>query len=160
MATINTRISGTVFTIEAPYVEGHVLSAIEAGALNTHRALLIGHALRDEIKELRGAGTSEEALINRVAEFDADFTFSEKATRQPVNPIEEEAYELARTMIKRKLRSEGRNIKSVDKKLFEAAVEKVATMPAVIELAKKNIAERESRTGPDLSFLSLPTANA
>jgi hypothetical protein len=158
-------INGLSFDILQPYEAGHVLTAIEARVLNQTRAENIGNNVRARIKEMQEGDpaasppvpASTEAEIRAyVTEFDTDYVFKTagEGSRTSRDPYETEARKLARDLLREKLAEDGRKLTAAPagndndgnpwtddswKEYIDLKVDEVASMPAVLAAAKKNV---------------------
>jgi hypothetical protein len=153
MKTIS--ISGEIFEVSAPYVAGHVLNEAEAKALNQTRAENIGNNFRADVKsalaaDLAAGNTAKlDALRKELDKYDAEYAFSMTTAREPVDPIEAEAYKLAKEVVRKRIaESKGLTVKKYlaidgNQAKYDAAVEKVMTQEDTLKLAKKRVADKK-----------------
>lgn len=155
METKTKTIEGKNFEISQPYVEGHVVTAIEARVLNQTRSENIGNNVRKALKEAIEAGKSDSELIDLVAAVDAEYAFTAAGTRAAakLDPIEREARKIAREQVRNHLAQDGRKLtvapdgvtqEEWDEKI-EAEIDRVAAMEVIIEAAKKEVQARQKR---------------
>jgi len=148
-------IEGRNFEISQPYVEGHVLSAIEARVLNQTRAENIGNNVRAKLKEAIDVGKSDDELAAMVAEVDANYVFTAAGTRAAakLDPVEREARKIAREQLRSYLALTGRKIgvppegeteESWEEKV-EAELDRVAALDNVVEAARKEVDAKRKR---------------
>lgn len=113
------QIQGITFEVSAPYAEGHICTAIEAGNLNQSYT----EALRNNFsKTVKAAFNGQPAVSPEVAaELQAKFaayveSYSFKGKRiskAPLDPVEYEAAKLARAAITEALKKKGANVKDL-----------------------------------------------
>jgi hypothetical protein len=150
MATKTISIAGQPFELTAPYVAGQTINDAEAKTLNQTRCENIGNNFRKDVKaavESNDAAKLQE-VINAVAAYDKTYTFSMTTAREPVDPVESEAFKIAREVVKDRIA--GLGFKSVKDYIadparaekYEAAVEKVAVQPDTLKLAKQRVAAK------------------
>lgn len=148
-------IAGEAFQVSAPYVEGHVLSPVEAKVLNQVRAENIGNNFREAVKEAiakREAGDTAawDGLQAAFAEYDTSYTFSTPGTgggARKLDPVEREAKSLAEAYVREDLRKKGRTMKAVPdgmteeqwKEKLEATIEKLMGSDTILKLAKERV---------------------
>lgn len=157
-------IDGETFEITAPYEAGHVLNEAEAKVLNQTRSENIGNNVRARIKELKAAGKLDEAAAH-VASVDAEYVFTlsnigEGARK--LDPIEREARNIARDIVKAHLAKTGRKITAVPDgetkdswaEKIEGQIEKLVTRADVVKLAKDNVGKRQKVIDAGLEDLS------
>ncbi len=155
-ATQTVTIQSESFTISAPYVEGHVLTPIEARVLNQTRCENICNSQRKTIKASKEEGTFDlKAARKAVADYDAVYSFATggPAVRRTLDPIQKEARAIARNLLSTKLREQGKKMKDQDKDKLASAIEQWAEHPKVIAAATKVVKERE-----ELANISLDAA--
>lgn len=162
-------IDGESFTITQPYSEGHICTAAEAKALNQVRSENIGNNLRSAIKEARDkrdAGDTKDwdGLADLVAKYDSEYTFAMGGGgggARKMDPIEREAYTLAKEYIKGHLAETGRKINVTPegmtddewKEKVEANIERVAGSDEILKLAKKRVGEKQKIHGSLASLI-------
>ena len=145
-------VQGVEFDATLPYAEGHVLTGPEARALNQTRLENLRNNFAPIVKLSKegGEGAIPEAdLPAKFAEYEAAYSFSNPGTgaRQTLDPIEREARNIARDIIKAGLAEKGRTWNQVPdgstKEEWEAKrdaeVERVAAIESVVKLARKNV---------------------
>ncbi len=154
--TQTVTIQSESFTISAPYMEGHTLTAVEARVLNQTRCENVCNNQRKAIKEAKEDGTFDlKAAKKSVADYDAAYSFATggPAVRRTLDPIQKEARAIARSLIASKLKDQGKKMKDQDKAKLATAVDQWAEHPKVIAAATKVVKERE-----DLANISLDAA--
>lgn len=159
----NTReitCQGVVFTVTAPYKEGHVVNAAEAHSLNQTRAENIRNNLAGRVKkaqkelpegqtELPAETLTELAAIAEA--YDSEYEFSMASAgggARPKDPIEQEAVRLAKAAVAGKLREKGTTVKAYceqegGKERYDNAVATTAASDAFRKAAKKAVADRD-----------------
>lgn len=151
-------ILGLSFEIAAPYSEGNVINAAEAKTLNQTRKENISNALRKQIDGLKSTSTAEDGTevsaftdeakakaAELVAAYDSTYTFSLGASgtaRTPVDPVEKEAFAIARLKVNEAIQKKGGKVKDYDKDAYNAKVAEVAAMEKVVAEAKRRVASR------------------
>lgn len=141
-------IAGQAVELTAPYAANQTINDAEAKTLNQTRCENIGNNFRKAMKE---AGDSPEALAKVVAEikaYDSTYTFSMTTSREPVDPIENEANKIAKEVVKDRI--QGLGFKSVKDYIadatraakYETAVEKVAVQADTLKLAKQRVSAK------------------
>lgn len=149
-------INGVAFQVAQPYAAGHTLTEVEAKVLNQVRSENIGNNLRSQVKAAQEAGKSEDELKALVAAYDAEYTFTTvgESTRVVLDPIEREARNIAKDIIKEKLAGLGRKLNTIPEghtkeswaEKLEENISKVAAQDAVLKAAKKAVDEKKKRT--------------
>ena len=157
-------IAGEVFVVSAPYAEGHLLTAAEAKVLNQTRAENIGNNFRKAVKDaLAVEGGDLTKVRDELITYDAEYQFTLTNTaRSPVDPIEAEAFAIARENVRAKIQAKGefKTIKAYvavegNQAKYDAAVEKVATQPAVLAEAKKRVAAKNKAKDIEIGDIEL-----
>jgi len=142
-------ISGQNFEISTPYAEGQTLTAIEAKVLNQTRAENIGNNFRKQVTEAVGKGDLSQVTA-AIAEYDGAYTFSAGGiARTPIDPIEAEAFRIAKTVVKGKIQEKFQlSVKAYceiagNQEKYDAAVDKTAHQEDTLKLAKKAVADKK-----------------
>ena len=155
----NITIAGTSFTVDQPYDEGHTVNAAEAKALNQTRKEAIANNLRSQITSIKkeDGATDEEGNLTGdalqraeqiVADYNREYAISLTNTGgSRKDPVEKEAYALAKNAIHAKIKESGKSPKDVDQEALAAKIEEVATSDKVMAMAKKRVKERQSIAG-------------
>lgn len=161
-------INGLSFEISQPYVEGHVLTALEARVLNQTRSENIGNNVRAKIKEMLepedGSAPAPEADIQAyVSEFDAAYEFktASEGGRTSRDPYETEARKIARELLKEHLASTGRKLTVAPegltddewKEKVDTEVDRIASTDGVLAAAKKNVDAKKKQSSSLLESL-------
>jgi len=159
METQTITIQGINFTSPRPYLEGHVITAGEANALNQVLAENLRNNFAAKIKKIvegnaekQKKGEQLDALPTQ-ADFDkyvAEYKFGERAVggaREVLDPIEREARNMARTAITEALKKKGTKVKDLAEgkleELIKGALEK---HPKFREQAKAIVEARKAAT--------------
>lgn len=143
-------IGGENFEVSTPYAEGHTISAVEAKVLNQTRAENIGNNFRKAVTEAKEKGDLA-SVTAAIAEYDSVYTFSVGGgtARTPIDPIEAEAYRIAKTVLKGKIQEKyGISIKAYleiagNQDKYDVALEKTAHQDDTLKLAKKAVADKK-----------------
>lgn len=154
MSQKTVKIAGALFTLTAPYAEGHPLTAAEAKALNQVRAENIGNNARKKIEEMKGEGDWTDATLQTAAEhvasIDASYVFNLTnigGGKKSADPVEAEAMKIAKERVAAALKNAGKTLKDVDKDKLAAKVAEVAAREDVMKLARKRVEERAKAAG-------------
>lgn len=164
-------IQGYDFTIPAPYGEGHTLTANEASALNQLYAENIRNNSAARIKAAKAAaeeagaefsldtamvGEGEDAVTLRAAieDYAATYEFGARrtSTKEPVDPIQREAFRIAKEVVSAKLASKGVKQKDLGEGVYDQYVQSVVGQEKVQKLAAKRVADREKLQGEDFDL--------
>jgi hypothetical protein len=156
-------IAGKEHTVYAPYAEGHVLTPNEAASLNQTYAENIRNNQAKAVKAHVVAGsydpTATQAAID---DYMSKYEFGARVSSGPRegggDPVMARAVELAREVVRRKIREAGGNPKDyAAKEITERAKKAVETNPKFKEMAATQL-QQESKLGDDTSGLdSAPT---
>jgi len=150
-------IAGESFQIPQPYAEGHVLTAGEASQLNQVYAENIRNNLAAKVKELKEAGTFDaESFQETVDEYCAAYQMGVRTGGggRTSDPVQAEALEIARTLVRNAIKAKGIQISSVPAaKITELAKAAIASNPKILETAKARVAEAQSLASIDLANL-------
>lgn len=166
MNTQPVMIQGTIFTIAAPYAEGHALNANEAAALNQLRAENIRNNFAARMKK---ALDEKEAPLGQpdLDAYDAVYQFGVRgASKVPADPIEKEAWKLAETAVKAALAARNVKLKELPEgKLDELVEQTLEKRPHFREQAAAVVAARKAAVAGagdavDLGTIGAPTAQA
>ncbi len=156
--TKDITIQGVMVNLSLPYTEGHTITAAEASALNQTRAENIGNNARRKIKEmLEAEGATPESVAKAaqklVSEYDKEyvFTLASVGGSARLDPLTKECRAIARNYIGAKLKEMGvTQAAYLEKNGPDAIKEKIielAEQPAVVEAAKKALAEKDKIAG-------------
>lgn len=142
-------INGQQFEITEPYVEGHVVTAIEARVLNQTRSENIGNNTRAKIKEMQDENKSEQEIADYVSSVDTNYVFTAAgvSSSRKLDPVEREAVKIARELLKAHLATSGRKLTVTPEGMTDeewedkvtAEVERIAALDEVVKAAKKNV---------------------
>jgi hypothetical protein len=145
-------IDGESFTISQPYDEGHVCNAAEAKTLNQVRSENIGNNFREKVKKAKEDGTLS-AVAEEIAKYDAEyiFTVSNGGTKISRDPVEREAFAIAKEQLANHLAKTGRKLRVAPEgrtkedwaEAVASEVERIAGLPEVVAEAKKRVKSKE-----------------
>lgn len=141
-------IAGQAFEVSAPYAAGHTLTEAEAKVLNQTRAENIGNNFRVQVKKAIEDGKLDDVKA-AIAEYDAKYEFSMTVARTPIDPVEAEAFRIAKEYVKGKITEKyGVTLKKYfetegNEAKYEAAVEKTAMQEETLKEAKKRVAAKK-----------------
>jgi hypothetical protein len=164
-------IAGAEYTLPSPeetgIVAGFVLDEAAAKHLYQTRNERIRNNIAPTIRKMKEKGTSATEIAEYVMQYARDYKFSMlgrgSAGKAPNEALETEQYAIARDYIKQYLAEQGRKPTDIpdgmssdewDAKLHEN-VERVASNPDTIKLAKKRLAERQRTASTLLSGVAL-----
>lgn len=156
------------FVCSMPYDAGHQINEAEARVLNQTRRENLGNNFRKLVsayKEGADDALTLEELQKKFAEADAGyvFTLANASASRKFTPIEREARNIARGLIRQELDKEGRKIGDVPEGFtqdewddaIEAQVDEFANLPEVVAIATETVNARSKTAGIQLGALSL-----
>jgi hypothetical protein len=172
-------IQGYDFTIPAPYGEGHTLTANEASALNQLYAENVRNNSASRIKAAKEAaekagtefsldtsmvGEGDDAVTLRasIEEYAANYEFGARrtSTKEPVDPVQREAFRIAKEVVSKQLSDKGIKQKDLADGVYDSHVESVSKLDKVQRLAAKRVKEREGLLGEDFDLGDIATKEA
>lgn len=123
-------IQGEVFSVPQPYGEGHTLTANEAAALNQVLAENLRNNFASRVAKAKEAADpkpnaegvvaaavpfNKDGLQTELDAYAAEYKFGERrAARAPVDPVEAEAFNLAKEAILARLKDKGKKLKDIN----------------------------------------------
>ncbi len=154
----NITIAGASFEISEPYVEGHVISAIEATRLNQLRGENIANNMRKGVKAAVASDNVDE-MRREIVEYDNVYVFTAVSAggRRTMDPVERECRAIARESIRKSLADESppRKLKDIDDEKLEAAIADISEREVVVKLAKKRVAEKQKLVETSMEGIDL-----
>lgn len=135
------------------FIEGHVCTAVEAKNLYQTWCEGVGNNMRASVKKMKEEGKQLADIIQAVAEYAGKYTFATPGVGRTVrDPVEREAYKIAKDRIVQHLAETGRKINVTPNDMtddewaakIEANMDKVASHPDTLKIAKKRVAERQT----------------
>lgn len=152
------QIAGVNFEAPFKYAAGHVLTEVEAKALNQTRFENLRNNFASTVKasvEGKEGAVAQADLPAKFAEYEAAYDFATPGTggvSRTLDPIEKEARALAVELVKQALKAKGRTYtapkeatdeeKAAYRAQIDAKVEDIASRDEVVAQAKKNVAAR------------------
>lgn len=162
-APATVTIQGLVFALPPqPYAEGHVLTALEAGALNQTWAENLRNNFASQVKKIIGETPRElseneiSALTAKFTEYAASYQFSVRATRTPTDPVGAEAYKLAKAAVMAALKSKLIDTKTLPEgKMDELVKSLLAKKSEFTEEAQRRVVAAKAAASDVLSQLGI-----
>ena len=154
-------IAKHVFTIPQPFVAGHVLTEGEAKALNQTFAENIrnnmANAVATAYSDKPTDELSPETIVDYVTKYaeSYQFTVGSVGSKRVTDPLEVECRRIARTLLADALKTKGLTLAKVPEEAREAKISEIASRPAVVTQAKKNIESRKRMAESVLDGLDL-----
>jgi len=143
-ATRKITISEKSFNVPTPFSEGHKCTAGEASALNQTLGENVRNNMAKAVKVAVEKGEFDQAKAQAaIDEHVKNYEFGQRRA-STVDPVEKEALDIARDLIKDGLRKENVKLSSVSTaEMTKRAREVVTANPKITEVAKKRVAERD-----------------
>lgn len=147
-------------------VAGMTLDAAAAKHLFQTRCENVRNNLASLVKKMKEDGKPHEEIQAKVSDYATNYTFSmpgQGGGTRITDPVEKEQYAIARAYIKEHLAAKGRKTSDVPDGMTEEEwqtklddnIEKVATHPDTVKLAKKRVAERQKTAQSALEAVDL-----
>lgn len=148
-----------------PYAEGHTLTAGEASAMNQLFHENLRNNFGAKLKGLKERGetpTAEKAQEDFTA-YAAEYEFGVRkaggGAAAPSDPVEREALNLAKGIVRQALTSQGYKLKDVGIETIERlAGDLLKSQPKILEEAQRRVDAAKSVGAAALAGLSLPVA--
>lgn len=157
-------IQGKAFAIPKPFAEGHVCTTSESGVLNQILAENTRNNWASRIKKDVEEGTFDQTKIQaEIDEYLENYEFGVRRGRGPSDPVEREALNIAKDIVKTAIRENGYKLADIDvSRINELAEEAVETNPDIMKEAKRRVKQRtELGIGElDLSSVGKDVADA
>ena len=153
-------IQGKSFQIPRPFSESHVCTSSEAGVLNQILAENTRNNWGDRVKKAVADESFDQAKMQaEIDEYLENYDFGVRRGRGPTDPIEREALNMAKDIVKNALREKGFKLADVDTDdINRLAEEAVAANPDITKEAKRRVDQR-AKLG-DLGDLNLDSVAA
>lgn len=149
-------IAGVVFEAPERFKEGHVLTAVEAAALNQTYYENLANNWAPKVKKLKKNGDTIpeemlEAHRQEFATYATEYTFRGKAlSRTPTDPIGALAVKLAREKINEKLREKGIKKDDLPEGRYDELVNELALTNEAIRAEAKRRLEAMNAVSTDI----------
>jgi hypothetical protein len=145
--------NGTRYLVRAPYVAGHVLTALEADALNGLR----GENLRNNLTAKNKAlATKEDRVLTQdeVSAYDEKYQFAVRGTRNVIHidPVTAEQRKMILAALKTQARENGMKLSGVDKGLLEQTVRGAIERGVARKEAEAIVAMRDGLKGVSINL--------
>lgn len=153
----NITIAGLTFSVPEPFSEGHVLDANEAGVLNqtyaenirNNQAAMVAEAKEKAEKE--GGSVDLAALQSAIDDYTANYQFGQRRGGASGDPVEREALNQAREIVRQKIREKGGKLsdyKAAD--ITAKAQEVLGKYPQIREKARITV-EAQQKAASELA---------
>jgi hypothetical protein len=146
---------GVNVSVEQPYTEGHVLSAIEAEKLNHVLADNIRTSIIAKLKRLAEAGEIDAASASEEFQHYADsYSFVVRSPKASADPIAKEANKIAKEQVFAAIRRKGGNPSDYSAEQIAEYVAKVIShKPEIMEEATRRVNSSRQLAGELLDDL-------
>lgn len=137
-------IQGKAFQIPKPFNDGHVCTSSEAGVLNQILAENTRNNWASRIKKDLEEGTFDQTKIQaEIDEYLENYEFGVRRGRGPSDPVEREALNMAKDIVKVALRENNHKLSDVAAEdINRLAEEAVAANPDITKEAKRRVDQR------------------
>lgn len=156
-------IQDHAFQIPKPFNEGHSCTASEAGVLNQTLAENVRNNLAKRVKESVDKGEFDHAAMQaEIDQYIEEYEFGQRRGRGPTDPVEREALNIAKEIVKNALRHQGIKLADVDTAdLNDLAAQTVEANEAITKEAASRVKKRNEIGNvslPDLTSIGQPSA--
>lgn len=137
-------IQSKTFNIPRPFAEGHACTASEAGVLNQTLAENIRNNFAANVKKAVEDESFDQAKMQgELDEYLESYDFGVRKGRGPADPVEREALNIAKDIVKNALREKGHKLADVATEDINRLAEKlVAEQPEITKEAKRRVDQR------------------
>lgn len=142
------KVQGEMLTIIKPFAEGHVCTAAEAGVLNQVLAENTRNNWADRVKKALEEGNFDKgAMQAEIDEYLESYDFGVRRGRGPSDPVEREALNMAKDLIRGALRKKGFKIADISTdEINRLADEALVKNPEIAKEAKRRVDNRRNLT--------------
>jgi len=145
IGTKNVTMHKTEVQVPIFYQQGHTLNEHEAEALNAHFVDAVRGRVGGKIKQLVENGASSDEIKKTVEQAAREFEFGQSSAGRPSDPVETEAMNISRGIVRDQLKAKGYNLSEVkDRKITELAKQVLQKNPKIREQARQNVEQRAS----------------
>lgn len=147
-------IAGVVFTLNAPYDEGHECTPGEASQLNQVRHENIRNNFAKRVaKAVEEAGSATlvnvEAIQTELDQYDAGYSMGIRSrgtgVSRTTDPVLREARSIAKDALANALRAKGRKISDLAPELLKTKIDEILSRhPEFTEKARERVAEKQA----------------
>ena len=159
--TQSVTIQATSFSVPKPFAEGHACTSSEAGVLNQTLAENTRNNWNERVKKSLEEATEDKPfdLVKMQAEIDEyleSYDFGVRRGRGPTDPVEREALNIGKEIVKKALREKNFKVADIDtSEITRLAEEVVAKNPDITKEAKRRVDQRNKLTVGDLDVSSI-----
>lgn len=146
---------GVAVTVDQPYAEGHILTALEADKLNHVYADSIRSAIVNKLKRLvENAGFDADEASAEFQTYADSYSFTVRAPKAGADPIVKEANKLAKEQVFAAIRKKGGDPKDYSAEQISEYIAKVLQhKPEIHEEAARRVKSTQALAGDVLSDL-------
>lgn len=155
-------IQAKSFEIPKPFAEGHVCTSSDAGVLNQTVAENTRNNFADRVKKAVEAAQSEgiefdlKKMQAEIDEYLETYEFGVRRGRGPADPVEREALNIAKDIVRKAIREKGMKLGDIDvENINKLAEQVVAENPEVSKEAKRRVDQRNKMTAGELDLSSV-----
>ena len=154
-------IQGQTFAIPKPFLEGHACTGPDAGVLNQTLAENTRNNWSDRVKKALEEATDEAPFDTHKMQAEIDeylegYDFGVRRGRGPADPIEREALNIAKDIVKNALREKGFKLADIDTEdINRLADECVAANPDITKEAKRRVEQRGKIAATEMDLSSV-----
>lgn len=146
--TDSLTIKGETFTVPQPYKEGHQCSTNEAAALNQLLKENVRNNLATNLQKQKDADAFDHAEFQKSLDaYVAEYEFGQRrggGGGRTSDPVEKEAKQIARDLVKKKLQEQGHKLADIpNKEINRLADQAVEQYPQIRERAKATVEARQ-----------------
>ncbi len=151
------NIQGKAFQIPKPFAEGHACSSSEAGVLNQILAENTRNNWATRVKKEVEEGTFDQAKMQaEIDEYLENYDFGVRRGRGPSDPIEREALNMAKEIVRNALREKGYKLGDVAAEdINRLAEEAITSNPDITKEAKRRVDHRSKLGVGELDLSSV-----
>jgi len=145
------------FDIPRPFNEGYVCTASDASVLNQTLAENTRNNWADRVKKEVEAETFNQAKMQaEIDEYLEGYEFGVRRGRGPSDPVEREALNIAKEIVKKAIREKGFKLGDIETEDINRLAEQViADSPDVTKEAKRRVEQRSKLTAGELDLSSV-----
>ncbi len=150
-------VQGKNFDIPRPFNEGYVCTGPDAGVLNQTLAENTRNNWADRVKKEVEAETFDQGKMQaEIDEYLEGYEFGVRRGRGPSDPVEREALNIAKEIVKKAIREKGFKLGDIETEDINRLAEQViADSPDVTKEAKRRVEQRSKLTAGELDLSSV-----
>lgn len=159
--TGSVQIQGESFDIPRPFLEGYVCTSADASVLNQVLGENTRNNFADRLKKAVEAATDEAPFDKKKMQAEIDeyletYEFGVRRGRGPADPVEREALNIAKDIVRKAIREKGMKLGDIDvENINKLAEQVVSENPDVTKEAKRRVDQRNKMTAGELDLSSV-----